>query len=401
MISHGAIVPLIGGLPLGAELAFGSKPKFVLSYSPFKANDSQFLAYHNDTLPYYIIDEEKKPIVSRLSKVDVVGATCPCAGLSSLSPSASSTNKNNDWMIQSAKFVLSEVKPQVFWGENAPRLASRMGEPIVKMLRQIGDANGYTFSLYKTKSLLHGLSQVRDRSFYFFWKEREQVPLLSFFKREHERIEDTIRQSKARFDDPMSIVTNSRIPSQQPFYRYVLEEMLGGFTHQEFQQHIKHSTNPMTFLENAGIKYCDVAVWMKNNGYEKLTLRCEKIHEKLSIGQNVMRKDVEIPKDKIGAFVGHLPMMLTHPDIDRFITIREALDIMKMPEDFVLQGGTKNLNMICQSVPVSTAADMSREILKYLNGELDMMHTRFMIQDNKNQTYVQETTPATLDTFVL
>ena len=37
-------------------------------------------------------------------------------------------------------------------------------------MRKIGEDNGYTFSIFKTKSILHGLSQVRDRTFYFFWK---------------------------------------------------------------------------------------------------------------------------------------------------------------------------------------------------------------------------------------
>ena len=397
MIQHAAIVPLIGGLPLGSELAFGSKPKYVLSYSPFKANDSQYLAYHNHSFPYHVIDENKVP---PLPKVDVVGATCPCAGLSSLSPSASSQNEANDWMPTSAEFVLSRVRPKVFWGENAPRLASKMGEPIVKKLREIGEANGYTLSLYKTKSLLHGLSQVRDRSFYFFWREKDRVPVLSFFNREHERIEDTIRASHFDEKDPMSIVPNKGMPSQQAFYRYVLEEMFGGISHVDFQRMITRSTNPMVFLEGRGILYRDVATWMKKNGYDKVAARCEKIHEKLSAGQNIMRKDVEIPKDKIGAFVGHLPMMLTHPDLDRFITIREALDIMKMPKDFILQGGAKNLNVICQNVPVTTARDMANEISKYLNGELDMMNTRFLVQDNRARTFSSESIPASLEQFI-
>ena len=73
-------------------------------------------------------------------------------------------------MLKSARYVLENVQPQVFWGENAPRLASKMGEPIVSKMRELADELGYTVSLYKTKSILHGLSQVRDRAFYFFWK---------------------------------------------------------------------------------------------------------------------------------------------------------------------------------------------------------------------------------------
>lgn len=397
MIQHAAIVPLIGGLPLGSEIAFGQRPEFVVSYSPFTNHDSQYLQYHNNSIPYYLLDEDG-PLPRK--SVSVVGATCPCAGLSSLSPSASSINEANDWMPRSAEFVLNIIRPQVFWGENAPRLASKMGEPIVKQLRKIGDANGYTFSLYKTKSLLHGLSQVRDRSFYFFWREKNAVPFLPYFKRDFDLIEDTIRNSSNNNDDPMSIIPNKGTPSEQPFYRYVLEEMHNGITHSEFQKLITQSTGPMSYLESKGVSYLTVAKWMRKNGFNKVADRCEKIHVKLSAGKNIMRKTVEIPKDKIGAFVGHLPMMLTHPDIDRFISIRESLDIMKMPKAFILQGGIKNLNMICQNVPVTTAKDIANAIAKYLNGELHMINTHFMIQDNKTQTYKIEDDVATLASFI-
>ena len=114
-----------------------------------------------------------------LPSVDVINTVCPCAGLSSLNTSASSDAAANDWMLTSANYVLGTLKPQVFWGENAPRLASKMGEPVVENLRTIGREHGYAFSLYKTKSLIHGLGQVRDRSFYFFWKG-DKIPKLDF-----------------------------------------------------------------------------------------------------------------------------------------------------------------------------------------------------------------------------
>ena len=165
--SYASCVPLIGGETLAMENVFAKKPKYILSYSAFAANDSQLLEHYNHEVPYHVIDEGN----GRTDHVDVVNAVCPCAGLSSLSPSASTDNKANDWMIESAKYVLSKVKPKVFWGENAPRLASKMGAPIVKQLRKIAKENGYTMSLYKTKSKMHGLSQTRDRSFYFLARQ--------------------------------------------------------------------------------------------------------------------------------------------------------------------------------------------------------------------------------------
>jgi len=394
--SHAAIVPLIGGLPLGTENVFKKKPEYVLSYSTFGANDSQYRAYHKD-VPYYRIDENEVP--SSLKAVDVVGATCPCAGLSSLSPSASTDNKANDWMIESAKYVLSKVKPKVFWGENAPRLASKMGEPIVKELRKIAKANGYTMSLYKTKSKLHGLSQTRDRSFYFFWKGNV-IPHMNFYQRSHDKIEDVIRTAYVSNDDPMNELTNDKKPTDNPFYKYVLEELEGGITHKEFQQKINKTINPLDYLENRGIQYDKVAEWMSANGFDKQAKRCLEIHKKLKSGGNIMRKTTEIPKDYIGAFVGHMPMCLTHPDEDRYLTIRECLAIMKMPDDFQLQGGRKNLNMICQNVPVTTAEDMAQNILDWLNGKLDTREAAFAVFDNKTKTVNYEEAPQTLESFI-
>ena len=395
--TYAAIVPLIGGLPLAMENIFGKKPEYILSYTPFAANDSQYRAYHSNGLPYYQIDENQVP--ASLKAVDVIGATCPCAGLSSLSPSSSTDNKANDWMVESAKYVLSKVKPKVLWGENAPRLASKMGAPIVAKLRKIAKENGYTMSLYKTKSKLHGLSQTRDRAFYFFW-QGTQIPHMNFYDRPHEKIEDTIRNAFVSEDDPMNELTNKHKPSDNPFYRYVLEELEGGITHKEFQEKIDKTINPLDYLENRGITYSEVSIWMTKNGYDKQAKRCLEIHKKLAAGGNIMRKTTEIPKDYIGAFVGHMPTCLTHPDEDRYLTIRECLAIMKMPADFQLQGGRKNLNMICQNVPITTAEDMAQNIFDWLELSLDTHECDFAMFDNKTNTVNYEEAPQTLESFI-
>ena len=188
-MNYASIVPLIGGETIAMQNVFKKKPEYILSYEDFKANDTHLVEYYKGQVPYYLLGNNRS---YDLPSVDVVNTVCPCAGLSSLNTSASSDAAANDWMSTSANYVLGTVKPRVFWGENAPRLASKMGEPIVENLRQIGKKYGYTFSLYKTKSLLHGLSQVRDRSFYFFWKG-DKVPKLDFFFRKHKKIEDTIK----------------------------------------------------------------------------------------------------------------------------------------------------------------------------------------------------------------
>jgi site-specific DNA-cytosine methylase len=397
--SYASIVPLIGGETIAMENVFGKRPDYMLSYSAFKANDSQLLDHYQNAVPYYALDEDHGKDRHNHHSVDVVNAVCPCAGLSSLSPSSSTDNKANDWMIESAKYILGCVKPKVLWGENAPRLASKMGAPIVEKLRCIAQLNGYTMSLYKTKSKLHGLSQTRDRAFYFFWKG-DRIPHMQFYHRPHERIEDTIRNAFVSKDDPMNQLTNDRKPTDNPFYQFVLNELEGGITHKQFFEKIERTINPLDYLERAGVKYDRVSKWMSDKGYKKESIRCLQIHKKLESGGNIMRKTTEIPKDYIGAFVGHMPAWLTHPDEDRYLTVRECLEIMKMPKDFQLQGGRKNLNMICQNVPVTTAEDMAFNIKEWLNGKLDTREADFAVFDNKTKTSTYEQASQTLESFI-
>ena len=76
---------------------------------------------------------------------------------------------------------------------------------------------------------------------------------------------------------------------------------------------------------------------------------------------------------------------------------------MGLPKDFILQGGVKNLNHICQNVPVTTATDMADNVLKYVKGYLDnqLIDTDFLVQDNKSQENIYEKKPLQLDRFMV
>jgi site-specific DNA-cytosine methylase len=397
-MNYASIVPLIGGETIAMANVFGKEPEYILSYEAFTNNDKHLLHYYK-TVPYKLVDGDGVAELN-VPRVDVVNTVCPCAGLSSLSPSSASDNSANDWMLNTSKLVLEQIQPQVFWGENAPRLASKMGSPVVEKLREVAKQNGYTLSIFKTKSILHGLSQVRDRAFYFFWKG-DRIPVFPYIKREHETIEETIRSVKRDPSDPMNVLTNTRIPSENPYYKFVLEEMCGGMTHKQFQEHIDKTMNPMDYIEKNGVSYMEVSKWMESNDFPKQAERCKIMYEKLNKGMNIMRKLVTIPKTQIGAFVGHLPSALTHPDEDRFLTIRECLTIMKMPTDFNLVGGLSNLNHICQNVPVTTAMDMAEAIKDHLDGKLDTITSNFAMQDNKNRSIEYEKNSLQLDEFMV
>lgn len=379
-IKHAFIVPLIGGQVLGQEAAFGSRPDYILSYTPFSNNDSHIVNHYKD-VPYILLDQGG----THPHSVDVIGTTCPCAGLSSLSGYASSDAAANEWMYTTTRYVLENIKPKVMWGENAPGFAGKLGKPIVDKLHVIAKENGYTMSIYRTKSLLHGVPQIRERSFYFFWAG-DKVPVFNYFDKPLTSIETVFANVPS--NATQHVPTNDNIPSQwDAMYRYVLEELEGGITHKDFYDRIEKTDNAMDWLERKGKKYDEVGQWMRSKGLDRAADRCDRIFAKLNTGGNIMRRLTTVPKGHIGAFVGHYPNLLTHPTEDRYLTYREGMSIMGLPHDFELLQPKKFLNHMCQNVPVGTATDMANEVKAVLEGKRDMLKGDLLYQYNGQKTY--------------
>ena len=129
LMRFASIIPLIGGATIAMENVLQKKPEYILSYEDFKANDKHLVDYYKGKVPYHLYGDNGLPY---LPHVEVINTVCPCAGLSSLSPTASGDAAVNDWMLTSANLVLGTLKPDVFWGENAPGLASNIGKPVVR-----------------------------------------------------------------------------------------------------------------------------------------------------------------------------------------------------------------------------------------------------------------------------
>lgn len=396
MITHASIIPLIGGETIGAEQAFGQRPEYFLSYSPFQSNDRHVVNYYGD-VPYYLLDKgERHPY-----KVDVVHTICPCAGLSMLSNGWGDDNENNKWLVETTKYVLTEMNPLVFWGENAPGFAGKIGDTVRNQIKTIGKENGYSFSIYRTKTILHGGPQVRERSFYFFWKG-DRVPQFNYFDRPYEKIEDVILGVRSNFQTE---VISKKTPSiDDPYYRFVLEVIHGGISHKEFSkikdpQSVRNS-DVFSYIESQGVTYLEVGEWMKRMNFTKEIEQCRQKHEKLSSGKEIMRRGTIIPKDHIGAFVNHYPLKLTHPVEDRYINYREAMTIMGLPDTFELvDASLKNVNHICQNVPVQTAKDMATEVLAHLNNQREVLDTDYVLQNNNSRTIHYEHKSNTLENF--
>jgi site-specific DNA-cytosine methylase len=274
-------------------------------------------------------------------------------------------------------------------------------------LRQISLDNGYGMSVYLTKNLSHGVAQFRKRSFYFFWNKKEfgeKTPILNYYERPHQRIEEVIANVTSNFQmEPINKGTPSK---DDPYYRYLLEEVLDGASHKEYYNILEaqpsRGNDVESILTDVYQKdYREIGAWMEKEGYEREVPKCERKYLKLADGGNIMRRGTIVPKDYIGAFVGHYPNMLTHPYEDRYITYREAMTIMGLPSDYELLNPSRSTNHICQNVHFQTSTDMATEIKAVLDGERKFADTDFLFQNNYQKKHeIWNERQATLEHFL-
>jgi site-specific DNA-cytosine methylase len=386
-VTYASIVPLIGGESLGAAKALNDQqPEYVLSYSPFAKNDSHYIHYlrNNKSWSGDYIHLDKEPTY-KPKYVDIVNATCPCAGLSSLSVKSSSDSAVNDWLYTTARDVLSKISPKVFWGENAPRLSSKSGKPVADKLYEIGKEYGYSLNLYYTESRLHGLCQKRPRTFYFFTKG-DRAPIFKTWRREMVPVDD-ILQKKVLKQDPMNILISENDPNKNCWVSYV-HHVLGTKTLKEIHDRID-KTRGFIYEVCAGLynpNILEIAEWMDSNGHVAAAKKIRYAKTKFDAGKGIWGKGETILKGEIPSLIGEIPWNGLNAYNESYLRIRDCLRIMGMPDDFILLGENpvRNVNHICQNVCPPVAEDMMHGILEYLDGKCEYSNSPYIKQSNKN-----------------
>ena len=400
-MKHATIIPLIGGMTIANKKITGKDPEVIFSYSPFGANDSHIRKYLPQ-VPYQILDDmneegRKKIIEQYKGKLDFVSTVCPCAGLAGTNTAPKTSSKGrgahaeqNQWMYKSAKFMLEDIQPKVFWGENAPGLYTKMGTEVADNLKEIGKDAGYTFSMVKTNTEFHGIPQRRIRTFYFFWKDKNP-PLFNWINRKAPKLLDYLNQipkDASQFDmriwmDPVTI--------KYPPYRFLLGKL--GITHEEMVKMVGKSTVFRYMQENDLFDEC--LKWLKVNapndgpsggkpGTNTYIDIINHIKGKLADGKGYWDSSPHLFHETFNAVIGRNMFDGVHPVEDRYMSVREYIHMMGMPHDFELDN-VKNINHIAQNVPVGTAADMTNHVVDFLKGNLQTSDTSFLKQDNTIQ----------------
>jgi site-specific DNA-cytosine methylase len=382
-IKWGSIIPLIGGMTVGNKKTVGTDPNVIISYEAFGDNDQHCRNYFKDT-PYVTVDavtNTSETDIKSFGSLDFMSTVCPCAGLSQLN-SAKNTSKGrgsdalqNEWMYKSASFVLEQIKPKVFWGENAPGLYGKTGEGVVERLRNIGEANGYAFSMVKTDTFLHGIPQHRHRTFYFFW-QGERAPILSWYRREAPLLADYLDQIPADAKD-MDRYFGMGLTENDSWFRFAASE---GFTPKDLVESPKGYKSVFDFVQDERI---DKAIaWAEENEETKMLNFLKRAKPRLEAGQGLWVDTPILFREAINSLIGRYTSIV-HPTQPRGITVREAMHLMGLPHDFELN--STNVNHICQNVPTTTAADWTAEVVKFVKGEVTEWGGKFVKQNNETQ----------------
>lgn len=377
-----AIIPLIGGMVLGAKKATGQDPEFILSYDAFQSNDSHCRENFPE-VPYGLIGDAgvnwDRPFSGTFDGIDMVVSLCPCAGLSALNSSTKEGSEKarggdaiqNEWMYKSSEYVLETIQPQVLWGENAPGLYTALGKKVADRLYEIGKKHGYSFSMIKTSTSHHGIPQNRTRSFYFFWKG-ETAPLLDWIDKPSETLEEYIaRAPKGAYSD-----------------KYFMKEDLTNDPLYQWLRDVEQKTPHQAALE--GNRSVLIYIFREqsrvNSVLEYLENRTDAKAEKyLALVKRATQKRVwdstpHINATNIPAVVGRTLQLSVHPTEQRWMNVQELMWLMGIDENFKL--AHEGYTQISQNVPVNTAADWTAQVLKGMAGGLADSGVDYLKQDN-------------------
>jgi site-specific DNA-cytosine methylase len=405
-IKWAPIFPLVGGFPLGAEVATGTPPSYILSYDVAAFNDSFYNRYMNETrkleIPFLRIDaDDFNP--EALPEIDIAVATPFCSGLSMLNSSASrgSDSEVNKWIYESTELCMKYTGAKVIIGENAPGLYSEMGEKLRDNLIKMANQYGYTTSFVKTSTIKHGIPQKRDRTFYFFWKS-DYPPIFEWVERSTPTYGEYMNLFSGELDEA-ELAEKRKVLEDNVLYQFFKAH---GYSFKDLQampsRTLLNTLKSMPEFGSSDVKRFETyANWLISMGANPENLKKQKSER--TIYENGLREAYHwIDKHADGKGVwdsslifvepsGHTNALITkstntllHPFEERTLTQKEKAYLMGIPSDYVVDDFPENV--LNQNVPVNTAADMVRHAIKFLKGEAQFSDYFYLMQNNMAKT---------------
>lgn len=390
---HAAIIPLAGGFSLGAMEATGDPPAAIFSYKKFGQNDKLLTNYLNKLgyeIPYYVLDNLTENQLNEIKllkgNIDFVHGIPPCSGLSQASLWKKNTRDvapPNDWMYDSAEFILNNIQPKIYAFENAPGLYTNIGIPVREKLIEIGKKYGYAITFYKTNTLKHGIPQFRPRTFALFYKG-SNAPMLNYYNEPRLNLTEYLQTIPKEAKHQDEFINEHWDISKYEITKY-LKHLYGDKWREEMTNLRPHITSYDYLFRTE--KYDDFVEWRKTLPEEEQdpTVTKNLIHIKKNHDENrnarVSYKVLGVDKEYTYAVIGEMMIREIHPIEDRLMNIREHMHLMGLPHDYELED-KRDYVKITQNVPVCTCVNITQEIIEILLGNRPFYHDSVFMQDN-------------------
>lgn len=136
--------------------------------------------------------------------------------------------------------------------------------------------------------------------------------------------------------------------------------------------------------------------WVNKN-YPEHAKKAEHALMKRTNGMGFWDSSPFLPTHHTGAFTG-ARMNAIHPTEDRVLTRRELMHFMGLPHDMKVPS-PDHMGRVFQNVPSATSADWTREVVKFIKGELPKSEYAFLKQDNISQQIITPSKMKALSLF--
>jgi len=376
-LTHAAIMPLTGGLAIGAARAIGRLPEVIVDMldgagNVFGGAHSSSLRSYWPKVPYFVTNTDK------FSRIDITHSVPPCGGLSmgNNSPTKGCDCPTNDWITRTIRYAITAFSPGVHVFENAPLLATDKGRPMAKRVAELAKSLGYSLTMVKVNTANHGIPQKRRRTYGLLWKGTPRIIALETRGRPLAVSEFLERCGKVFGTRPHDEEFLNSNYANDSLIRYARRK--GWIDSKNVS--IGGEPNAKSYVISLAVKQgllSELIAWLaaesvrpRVRGGDEYRANAKqwndiviKVKAKTDQGLGFRRETPVLVRDLTPTLMIHGMRWWKHPTKSRFMSVRECMDFMGLPDDFKLSydKGAKPAH-VTQNVPVNTSEDLIRAV---------------------------------------